>query len=131
MSGCHVKPEQIFNLIFGYNDRWAHDLSGVVSGDGAYSASVGLVDDTEIYVAQFVYIRNRSGQRGDSFIRFHDGTDMYYAALAVTPTRYTPLIWNGSVPMKYGDQVYVKQDSCLNNDVMEAGVWGYKMKLTQ
>lgn len=131
MNGCHVQPEQMFNLIFGYNDRHAEDLGGAKSGDGGWDVSSSAIASDEIWVVQFVYLRNQSGARGNVLLRFHDGTDYYIGGAATTPARNVPTVWNGAVPLKAGDTVNVFQGLCLDGDNIQAGAWGYKMKLTQ
>lgn len=131
IGGCHVKPEQFFNLIFGYNDRWTEDLSGIQSGAGTWEVHTTAVPAGYIYLLQFFYIKNTSGARGTATLRVNDGTDDFWMVQEDSPGRYEVVSFIGNLVLKEGDIAYMKQVSCADGDEISCGAWGYKMKLTQ
>lgn len=130
-SGCHVKPEQIFSLIFGYSDRWTDWLGGTQSGAGNYVAYTTAPGSDEIFVVHVVFIRNTSGARGQAFIEARDGVETYVLNWDAGLARYETMLYSGSLVLKGGDQIRVRMNDCLDGDVISAGAWGYKMTLTQ
>lgn len=131
MGGCHLDPNQWWNLVFGYNNRWVEDLGGTQSGAGAYNKASIAVPAGYIYVAQFVFARNTTGARGRATLFAYDAVDEYIFNSVAAPATNEPVTWNGGLVLKAGDTIGVRQISCLNGDVIQAGVWGYMMKLSQ
>lgn len=117
------------NTVFGYSDRWSEDLSETKAGDGTYQGTTIVVPVGYVYVVNFMYYRNNTGARGNVSMRFHDGTTYYYAAFNTSPEQLVPTKWEGAVKLAAGDSVLITQNSCVHNDVIQAGVWGYKMKV--
>ena len=118
------------NLPFGYRDRWAEQIGGTKSGDGAWYAATAAVPAGYVYVAQFMFLRNSSGARGARYFAFKSGASSFFVGYTLTPAINIPDIWSGAVLLKEGDTIYMYQSSCLDGDVILAGAWGYKMKVT-
>jgi len=118
-------------LVFGYSDRWEQDLSETLVGNQNWSGNTALVPSGYIYVAQFMHLQNNSGVRGSRYMAFRVGVTVHHCAYTTTPPQYIPDIWNGGVPLKEGDYIAMYQGSCLDGDVIKAGVWGYKMKIAE
>lgn len=114
-------------LTWGYTARWAEDLSETKSGAGNYVAGTVAVPAGYVYVAQFMYIRNVSGSRGNVSMRFVGDAVNYYAVFDTGPVQYIPIVWSGNVPLEAGDSILITMNTCLDGDVVQAGVWGYKM----
>lgn len=117
-------------LLWGYSDRWAEWLGETKSGAGAFSGLTVVVPAGYVYVARFAFVRNNTGNRGAASIAFYDATNYHYCAYDASPVAWVPLLWNGALPLKAGDRMYTGMASCLDADVIQAGVWGYKMKVT-
>ena len=117
-------------MLWGYSDRWAENLGGTKSGAGTYLASTVAVPAGWVYVAQFAFFRNITGVRGNAGIYFYDTVTAYWSCYVVAPVAWIPLLWNGAVPLCAGDSLRVTQSTCLDGDVIQAGVWGYKMRVS-
>jgi len=118
------------NLKWGYNDRWAEDLSGVSGGGGFYLASTAAVPAGQVYVANFVYIRNNTALRGATTFWFNVAGVTYFFGWIAALAAFVPLIWNGNVVLKATDNLSVYMSATVVGDVMQAGVMGYKMLVT-
>jgi hypothetical protein len=118
-----------YNVIFGYDDRWFENLSGVVPGAGAFENDSDPVPAGYVYVLENVSMRNNTGARGVAQIRVYTGAQHTIEAWTASLLRYEPLIFNGSNVLKEGDFVRIQQDSCEEGDVIAAGLRGYMMKV--
>jgi len=118
------------NLKWGYYDRWAENLGGVSGGAGFYLASTVAVPTGQVYVANFIFIRNNTGARGVTLEWFNVAGAAYFCSWVAGLAISAPLIWNGGVVLKATDNVSVYMAGTVLNDVMEAGVMGYKMLVT-
>ena len=116
-------------LVFGYTDRWAEDLSWPVEEDGMWAGWTALVPAGYIYVAQGISVCNNTGARGERYVYFVSGANFHCKIYTAHPAQGVADIWNGEVTLKERDYVYMTQVSCLAGDVIEAQVWGYKMKV--
>lgn len=114
-------------LLWGYTDRYSEDLGGTKSGAGQYVGTGTSVPAGEVWTVNFVTLRNQTGSRGAGLLMVHDGSLYYRFAYEASSTQSIPLIFTGSLPLKEGDYIQVRMDACSDNDVLQAGVWGYKM----
>lgn len=131
MNGCHVKPEQFFNLIFGYYDRYAQDVSWILTAASGSKFSTP-VPAGEVWVINTASMRNMTGAATDFNIRLYLGASMGPTiAQASGVAQYVPMYWNGQIVLKEGDKVYFGVDSGAIGESIWAHVWGYKMKLSQ
>lgn len=117
------------NVIFGYFDRWHENLGAVVSADGTYQSATGAVPTGYVYVLQHIYITNQTGSRGKATVYAQDDVSLVKLNVTVTPVRYGLTDWTGSVTLRSGDRAGVTMESCLENDVIDAHLWGYKMQV--
>ena len=115
---------------FSVSARWAEDLGGTKVGAGTYSKYSVAVPSGYFYVAQFMFFRNTSGTRSSSYLSLYAGATRYILSFVFAPDRHIPDIWNGGVVLQQGDRVRITQSGCLDGDNIEAGVWGYLMKVT-
>jgi len=130
MPGCHVQPEQMFNLIFGYNDRYSETGSDLGPAAGPYDAVLGDVDPNEVWVINTIWGLNNT--RGCVIrLRFKMGADDHIVAAITTTAAGQTATWNGAVVMEEGDFVHVTFVNSLLNDDLYWGALGYKMVLTQ
>lgn len=117
------------NLLWGYHDRWYEDLGGDRDGDGTYTAHSTAVAAGYVHVVEFVSFRNITGSRGAVQLRAKVGVLFWILKYNATPVLNVPDIAYGPFTLKEGDQVTVRQSACLDNDELEAVVWGYKMRI--
>lgn len=118
-------------LMWGYTDRLFESLGGIKSGDGVYDVQSSAVPAGEIHVIQRVSLRNVSGSRGTMLFSTGTGGVWITLAWAATQPQFTPLMVAGPIVIKAGDTIRVLQNNCLNGDVLEGGIWGYKMKVAE
>lgn len=117
------------NVIWGYKDRWTQDLSETKSGDGDFLKWVPQVPAGYVYVVQFAYMRNDTGQRGAAEIEAYNGMHYWTLERDDSLAANELLSWVGNLVLKESDQLNFFMGSCLNGDVMHAGVWGYTMEV--
>ena len=117
------------NTIFGVYEGWTQWLGGTQSGNGTFSALTTGVPSGYIYVVQGVTIKNDTAVRGLTSIGFHDGSNYYYMKAEIPSAAAIPVTNKAPMVLKAGDKVRVIMQSCLDGDVISAGVWGYKMKI--
>lgn len=117
------------NVIFGYNERIHEWLGGTKTGAGQYNALSTAVPAGYVHRIEAISIRNVTGTRGGTGI-FVIGDATYYAIkYDSTPVIYIPLLVTGCFTLEAGDQVNVRMAGCLDGDVIEAGLWGYRMEV--
>lgn len=121
---------QRLGLLWGYSDRWGEYLGETKSGDGQYSRTTAVVPPGYVYVVQAAYIKNETAARGPMYFRAYDGGIYHPVVGVLAPAQNQIVTLSGPFVLKAGDAMNLAQDSCLNNDTMVAGVWGYKMKVT-
>lgn len=126
--GCHVQPEQFFNLIFGYNDRYVESESDLNAGAGTVEKSLSAVPAGEIWVLQAAHGLNSKRAAG-VVIRVTDGTDFADLTTGLTPASVSRVCWSGEVVMKEGDYVHFFFLGTIAGDDLYWNAWGYKMKV--
>lgn len=117
--------------IFGYTDRWVENLGGTKSGAGLYSVDGTAVPSGYVYVVQALSLGNMSGARGALFLKVISGATVIGLGYIATPVQYQAVISLGVIVLKEGDAVRVQQLACLDGDVLQGGVWGYKMAIAE
>jgi len=118
-------------LIWGYSDRWVVDLGETKDGDGNYEKSTTAVGAGEVYVLQAVTFYNETGVRGQASVWGMGGVNYLCLARDSAPAINEVVRWTGKLVLKQGDYVRVQQLNCINNDVLNVKVWGYKMKVAE
>jgi hypothetical protein len=131
MNGCHIKPEQFFNLIFGYYDRWAETLTYTKVGDGTYYMSFTAVPAGEVWVLLGLSWTNRARVIRCSPRLIFPSLASSYLKDGNTPGAWAWDVWNGLAVLTASDTVGIVFYNCLNGDTVEGQVYGYKMKLSQ
>ena len=131
MGGCHIKPEQFFNLIFGYYDVYneGFDTTTTTAGDNTYTAAE--VPSGEVWIITTLMGLNHTKAGGT--IHFGKRANTYN--YPVIDTRYNTVTriayWSGMLVLKAGERVYIIHGSCDLNDRRRGYILGYKMKLSQ
>ena len=131
LGGCHIKPEQFFNLIFGYNDIYEArvDTTTTPAGDNRWAPAA--VPAGEVWVITAMQGYNLTTATGVLHCGKYDGTLQYIVkfTLYYTPTRI--IDWSGVLVLHEGDYPYIMFGSCALNDRRVGHIVGYKMKLSQ
>ena len=76
MPGCHVQPEQMFNLIFGYSDAFAETIEVVGTG-GNDVAGGSIVPSGEVWVATGISAQHNDPTARHTMLGVNDGTDSH------------------------------------------------------
>lgn len=116
-------------LITGYSDQWAEDFGWPVEADGPWVGWTALVPPGYIYVLQCASVCNTSGNRGERYVYFVHGAAFCKVVHTALPVKDMPDIWRGKILLGERDYVYMTHEDCLAGDVIEAAVWGYKMRV--
>lgn len=129
-GGCHVKAEQFFNLIWGYNDYYRELDSDLNAAAGQNLKTLSAVPTGEIWVVQHVvgYNDNR-GVR--ILLRIRDGSDRYDLKDEISSGAGVRVIWTGEVAMYPTEQIEVAFLNTILNDDLYWGARGYKVKTSQ
>jgi len=131
MAGCHVKPEQMFNLIFGYNDRVTDYAVKDSSATGFLDQVFPVVGPDVIYVVQAIWCQPRESATAVAYMGIKDGTNPHWIGASGVLAQYEPYTVTGQFVLKQGDQVLVSVMSGGDTKEFWMGYWGYKMKLVQ
>lgn len=130
-GGCHVKPEQMFNLIFSYYDQYLELLETDDAPAGAFALSGTAVPADEVWVVRFVTARNKITNPSQIRIGILEGATLYPFVEAVAPGANIFVELNGMLVLKEADKVRARFGGCVLGDDLEVNISGYKMKLTQ
>lgn len=117
------------NLLFGYNAIWDEDLGGTATG-ASYYDTTSTIPSGEVWVLQAISARNttRNPTWVFTYVVRASGADVYLSADA-TPGTNIPGLAVGNWVLGPGDVAYIYLTGCQADDVIQAGVIGYKMKL--
>lgn len=130
MTGCHVPPDQQWNLIFGYNNVYREVGQDLNPDAGTIAKSLGVVPAGQIWVVQNFGVSNEM-RALTHLLNIWDGTN-YYPLLEATQsgTGYW-VCWNGAVVLYPGECLRVFFRSTVAGDNLYWSARGYKMVLTQ
>lgn len=131
MNGCRLKPEQIFNFIFGYNDRYSEDVNATSTGAAGTYAYGTAVPADEVWVVESISFYHNDGAARRGVIGVYDGTRYAWFVDQASLAALTYLPWTGRVTLKAGDKVALYVAALANGKHIVGVAWGYKMKLTQ
>jgi len=131
LGGCHIKPEQFFNLIFGYYDRYVERIYEPNAVAGTNTLSGIVVPASEIWVVTNMFGLNFNTNPGVLVHEVYDGTTEYRLRRVVTPGANVSVEWYGHAFLKAGDRLRTIFTSCVLNDDLYAEYVGYKMKVSQ
>ena len=117
------------SLIWGFSEIWEEDLGGDAMG-ATYEKASAPVPEGEVWVLQCVACRNRTRDPTD-IILYVDRADGSRVALVyqAAPGLNVPVIRTGTFALGKGATVEVYLSGCQVDDLIEAGLIGYKMKL--
>jgi len=118
------------NLTWGVYDRLSQDLGGVVGGAGTYTKASTAVPAGYVHVIYGITFTNNTGARGWITFAATIGGVVLYVARYATPVAVMPYTMLGPFVLLGADVITVSQASCVLNDVITAGIWGYKMQVT-
>ncbi|MDP2107144.1 MAG: hypothetical protein Q8J76_14200 [Desulfobulbaceae bacterium] len=131
VGGCHIKPEQFFNLIFGYYDRYLEEETDTNAGT-PYNVKYGaVVPAGEIWVVTAAHAKNAT--RADNMaIGAGNPTDLYVVALTKSSAGAGEAIsFSGTLILKQGDRMRWEWGASWAGDDINWAASGYKMKLSQ
>ena len=116
-------------LVWGFSEIWDENLGGTADGT-SYTKATSTVPSDELWILGAISIRNntRAGGHTDISIVRASGATMFinYAA---SVGQYEPLLTTGMFVLGEGDYASVYMAGIQANDVIKAGLTGYKMKL--
>ena len=131
VAGCHIKPEQFFNLIFGYNDT-LHDKKTVTSTGTSATMDSSAVPAGEIWIVR--QVSGGSGSRQATLLdcQIYEAATTLHGLGAVQPvgTSWT-LCRETEVILKATDQIRGIFYGVANGDSVSMTIHGYKMKVSQ
>lgn len=131
MDGCHVKPEQIFNLIWGYNDQYFEVVSDLTADAGTNILLGTQVPDDELWVVTSVATYNNTNKPGASMVGVLKGGDYNVLNSDAPSAKSVAVTWSGLATMVKDDRAFAILTGCTANDDIYLYAHGYKMKLAQ
>lgn len=129
-GGCHVQPEQMFNLIFGYAGQVLEATSAVGAGANKSTYSTAVPAD-EVHVITNVAARHDDGDNRTLMLRVWDGADYYHIARLGNVPKTDVLDRQGMWILVEGDMIEARALSLGAGDNVYVEINGYKMILTQ
>lgn len=127
--GCHIKPEQFFNLIFGYYDRYIERKSTTTATAGTNTFSATAVPAGEVWVVTSVRAVNINTNNSEVEFGIYDGTSRKGFYRTLLPGANKDMMWNGHVYLKEADYIQAIFYGCTLNDDIYVDIFGYKMKV--
>jgi len=127
---CHIKPEQFFNLIFGYYDRYFEALSDLNPGAGTNIKEFSTVPSGEVWIVNNINARNDARAVSIMFDAYN-GTNSARIKRETSGGAGVDVIWNGTLVLKAGDRARVWFFTTTAGDDLRWEIWGYKMKISQ
>jgi hypothetical protein len=131
IGGCHVKPEQFFNLILGYYDYYWH-YNETANWAATYNYMAGdVVPAGEVWVVVAASIKNIT--RGCNMAISVRNASAKQIALKTGSTTGAgeAFAWSGQAILKEGDFIVYEVSGTVAGDDGNWGSLGYKMKLAQ
>ena len=118
-------------LLWGFSEIWYEDLGGTQEGDGTYAVYSTPVEAGYIHVCQIISLRNNTGARGEILFGVYNDSAVVYVHGNLSPAQYGPEVFSGCLVLEYPERIRVVHVNCLDGDVLEGGVRGYKMKIAE
>jgi len=131
MAGCHVQPEQMLQLIWGYNAVVGQSVAKLSTGGVTTDCVSAAVATDEAWVVQITTSRHTDPaarrlqlfvNRGGTIITLLDKT-----GVVVTES----INLNSSFTMVAGDTLTARGVNLVNGCTLYLDYVGYKMKLSQ
>ena len=117
------------NLLWGYNTIWDENLGGTATG-ATYYKDTSTIPAGELWVLQAISARNLTRNPASVFLRIGRASGSVVGLIyTVTPGAGVPVLATGQWVLRTGDVARVYLSGCQVDDVIEAGIVGYKMKL--
>jgi len=131
MTGCHVQPEQMFNLIWGYNAAYAERISNLAASLGANFLYGTVVPAGELWVAVSLVAFDTIHNPDLISLGVYDATTWFNLTQKAGPGIGATVEWTGIAPIPAGSKAFAYFTSCNAGDDIYLDIIGYKMKLTQ
>lgn len=126
-----VQPEQMFNLIFGYNAQYLERAFTLNAGGANVFLFGAAVDPDEVWVVTAMGAFNNSRNPSSIALGVNDGSDYINVQYKTSPGTGGIVSYQGLLPMKQGDKAFAYFKGCVSTDDLYLDLVGYKMKLTQ
>jgi hypothetical protein len=117
------------NLLIGYNAIWDEDLGGTAAG-ASYTKSSSAIPAGELWILQACSIVNNTRAVTAATVYIYRASGSYVMLDDTRPcAQYVPTLFAGQAVLRTGDVVTVAMAGTQANDVILAGLVGYKMKV--
>jgi len=129
MPGCHVQPEQMFNLIWGYNGQYQERAGDTSMPAGGADKDLTPVPAGQVWVVNCIWAKNDN--RGcQVHLKVVCGANIHTLKYETTPAAVAVSSITGAFVLKEGDFVRVTFAGLTLNDDCYWGALGYKMVLS-
>ena len=116
-------------MLFGYTAIWDENLGGIATG-ATYYKDTSTIPAGELWVLQAISARNLTRDPSSVFLRVGRASGSVVGLIyTVTPGAGVPVLATGEWVLRAGDVARVYLSGCQADDVIEAGIIGYKMRL--
>lgn len=131
MPGCHVQPEQMFNLIWGYNAIYKERISNTNANAGANFLYGTVVPTGQLWVGASLVGFNVNRSPTAISLGLYDGTTWYNLTQRAGAGAGVTIEWTGLAPLAAGSRFFAYITGCAAGDDIYLDIVGYKMVLTQ
>ena len=117
-------------LALWYYEPYSQDLSCTASSStpGVWSSAV---PNGYIYIVNAASIKNATRAVDRAEIRVYSDTNVNtYLNCLLSPAQHQPAIFTGQLVLSPGWKIFMTMIGCSVDDVIQAGVAGYKVKIT-
>lgn len=116
-------------LVWAYNDVLHESWVENDSAAGALFHSFGTVPSGEVWVITHAMAFNMYTNPDYIFWSIYDGSNYHTFRRTAGPGIGVEVNYSGLIPIKEGEKCVVWYGGCVLHDVLEASIWGYKMKV--
>lgn len=118
-------------MLWGYSAIWDVDLGGnAAAADYGVNTPAGAAGEVWILQGVGVCLVPRDPSKLYAYVSRASGAVVYLGAV-LTPGANVPLAITCNIALVLGDAVYVGAGGCVAGDAIQAGVFGYKMKIAE
>jgi len=118
------------NTIWGYAERVEKLFSATKSGDGTHERWSDTVPEGEVWKLELCTLGNTTGARGRITLNLLSASGTIILDSVADPGT-DAVVWVGSLTMQADELLHVKQEACLNGDVLIGGMVAYVMHLSE